>query len=121
MTPTILLRWLARVWTIASLVFIGAFAIGSAGTSAFPTASATVGLAFFPIGVVAGLILAWWREAIGGAITLASLAGFYLWMASAHGRLPEGPYFLLVAAPGLLFLANSILERSHSLRMSGRP
>jgi len=36
-----------------------------------------VGFLFFPVGICVGLIVAWWREGLGGAITVSSLLIFY--------------------------------------------
>lgn len=62
------------------------------------------GLAFWPVGVVFGLILAWFREGLGGLITTGCLIAFYLWNVILEGSPPTGPFFFLVAAPGVLFL-----------------
>lgn len=105
------IRWIARIWSIASLAFIAAFAIGEGGASSFPTAIEAIGLLLFPIGVAAGMVLAWRWEGIGGAITTLSLVAFYLWLTIVGGRLPRGPYFLLVAAPGFLFLFCWLVDR----------
>ena len=77
-----------------------------------PTASEAVGLLLFPIGVVLGFGIAWWHEGVGGLVTVGSLALFYLWMFARDGRLPAGPYFLLLAVPGFLHTANAFLDRS---------
>lgn len=110
-TAAVITRWIARVWSIASLVFVGAFAAGSGAGGSFPSASEAVGLALFPVAVLAGMAIAWRWQGIGGAITTISLAAFYLWMAILD-RLPRGPYFALVAAPGFLFLIAWFVERS---------
>src|SRR5262245_51461144 len=114
MKAAVSLRWIARIWSLASLAFIAAFAFGGQEVSNFPTAMEIVALASFPVGVVAGMLAAWRYEAIGGAITLISLAAFYLWMDLVGGRWPRGPYFVLLAAPGFLFLAAWLLERTRS-------
>jgi hypothetical protein len=62
------------------------------------------GLLLFPIGVTLGLVLAWRWEFVGGLISIGSLLLFYLAMFMSDGRFPRGPFFALVAAPGLLFL-----------------
>ncbi len=109
-----ILRLIARIWSLLSIGFILAIFIGEAlsGEGVWPTSAEWLGLALFPSGVLFGLVVAWWREGIGGAVALLSLAGFYLWMWLQNGRLPEGPFFVLVAAPGLLFLICSLLDRS---------
>ena len=98
----------------SSMGFILAIFIGEAvsGAGVMPTMSEWIGLALFPIGVLLGLVLAWWREGIGRAAALLSMVGFYLWNWLQNGRWPGGPFFVLVAAPGLLLLLFSLLNRS---------
>jgi hypothetical protein len=107
------LRWTARVWGIASFLFILAFVVGGA-ESMRPTAGEAFGLLLFPLGVVVGFAIAWWREGVGGLVSVGSLALFYLWMLGRDGRLPAGPYFLLLAAPGFLHTANALFCRSRT-------
>lgn len=101
------LRVTAKVWSILSIGFVLLIFIGEglSGNDPMPTTSEWVGLTFFPIGIVIGLALAWSREGIGGAVTVFSLIAFYIWDLIRSGDLPGGPFFLLVAAPGVLFLA----------------
>jgi hypothetical protein len=118
MQLNVVLRWTARVWSIASVLLILAFVVGGR-ESLRPTANEVVGLLLFPLGVVVGFGIAWWREGIGGLITVGSLALFYLWMFARDGRLPAGPYFLLFAAPGFLHIASALLERSRGMGTDG--
>jgi hypothetical protein len=111
MQPNTLVRWIARVWGVASFLLLLAFFAGGA-ESMRPTSGQVVGLVFFPIAVMAGFVIAWWREGIGGLVTVAGLALFYLWMFYKDGRWPSGPYFLLFAAPGFVHLANALWEQS---------
>ena len=107
------LRWTARAWGVASTLLLTAFAFG--GAEHFrPTASEAVGLLLFPVGVVVGFGIAWWREGLGGLVTVVSLALFYVWLFARSGRLDVGPYFLLFAAPGVLHLASALLRRYQS-------
>lgn len=110
MTPVVALRYTARIGSIGSFAFIAAFALGNRG---FPV---SVEALFFPFGVLAGLALAWRWEGVGGAIAVASLVGFYLSEIAAAGRAPAGPYFLLVVAPGFLFLATQLLNVARKRR-----
>ena len=103
-------RWTARVWGIASFLFILAFVIGGA-ESMRPTVPEAVGLLLFPIGVLAGFGIAWWREGIGGLVTVGSLALFYAYHFSRTDRVPTGPYFLLLSAPGFIHIANVLFSR----------
>jgi hypothetical protein len=110
----LVLRWIARGWSLLSLGFVALFAIGELfhPTAALPTtARDMIGLSLFPCGVSLGMILAWRREGLGGAVTVASLLAFYALLRFADGRFPRGPYFALVAAPGALFLVSWAVSR----------
>lgn len=104
------LRWTGRIWSLASLAFLISFALGNRAT---PTGSEVVGLVLFPGGVAAGLVIGWWREGAGGATAVMSLAAFYAWSLLFHGGVPHGPWFLLVAAPGPIFVICALLQEIH--------
>jgi hypothetical protein len=107
------IRWTARIWTAASLLFLSAFIFGGAeGSENWPTMTQWVALAFFPTGIVAGLLIALRKEVLGGGIAVFSLLGFYAWHFAVSGHLAAGPWFALIAAPGLLFLIAGLLANS---------
>ena len=112
------LRWTGRIWALASLAVLAAFMFGG-GESLRPTAAQAVGMLLFPVGVAAGLVAGWWREGVGGLVTVGSLALFSAWLFMQQGRLP-GPYFLLLAAPGFFYLAAALLQRI-GRRCAGAP
>lgn len=74
------IRWIARGWSIASIVFVLLIFLGEV---LFPHAEASFTLrdlilfTFFPIGTFASMILAWRWELLGGALTVGSIVGFY--------------------------------------------
>jgi len=105
-------RWTARIWSLASMAFVLPFW----NTGGWPSASEAVALLFFPVGVFVGFIIAWRREAFGGLVSVASLAAFYGWMGLQSGRVPGGPYFLLLSAPALLFLVAAAMSRAPTPR-----
>lgn len=107
------LQFIGRAWSIVSLAFILAFSIGERLLSANtpPTAVEWLGLALFPVAMSLGLLAGWWRAGLGGGITLLSFILFYLWNWLVRGSLPQGPYFALLAAPGLLYLLSAWLDR----------
>lgn len=113
-STTFIIRWIARVWSALSILLLLAFAIGEAEHGPGPSRQMWVGLAFFPIGVCAGLALAWYREKLGGLLALGSLVAFYVWNISRSGHPPRGPWFFLVAAPGILFLIAGMCSRGRS-------
>jgi hypothetical protein len=111
------IRWAARVWSLASIGLVLLIFIGEAlspSTSEVFRPGELVGLLFFPMGNCLGMVLAWRREALGGAVTIASMVAFYTWMYLDRGSLPRGPYFLLLAAPGILFSLAALLSRTTS-------
>lgn len=75
------------------------------------------GLVFFPVGVIVGLTIAWWKEGLGVSITLGSLLAFYF----VYGYLLEyhlgGWAFVMFASPAFLFFFHWVLRRaSHNRR-----
>jgi hypothetical protein len=106
------LRWIARIGSLLSAFCVVAAAIG--GNGGMPTINEAVGLLLFPIGVLAGFAIAWWCEGLGGAVTIGSVIAFYVWHGGVQGRMPSGPYFAILAAPGLLFLLGYLVDRSKS-------
>ncbi len=102
LTQTI--RWTARAWAVASIGLILAFLVGEGLDLSQMKASEWFGFLFFPVGICAGMILAWWREVLGGIVTVGSLLIFYMIHFMTAGTLPRGWAWLVFAAPGFLFL-----------------
>lgn len=97
-------RSAARLGSVASLLLLSAFIFRPNEAEKWPTVKEWIGLAFFPGGVGVGMLVGWWKERLGGAVTVASLAGFYGWLFLSSGRIWAGPWFFVFAAPGFLFL-----------------
>ncbi|NCO40202.1 MAG: hypothetical protein COZ06_02375 [Armatimonadetes bacterium CG_4_10_14_3_um_filter_66_18] len=112
-TMGVALRWLARGLSVASVGLVLLFLVGEGP----PPLRALPQLLLFPLGVCLGMVLAWKWEVLGGAVTTAAVAGFYLQNYVATGGLPKGPWFLLIAAPGLVFLAAGILKACSAARL----
>jgi hypothetical protein len=109
------IRWVARVWSIASIGFVLLMFVGSALAEGINPAQFAfrdlVGLFFFPLGICLGMMMAWRWEGLGGGITVGSLLAFYAALRVMDGRFPRGPWFALVAAPGVFFLVSWLLSR----------
>ncbi len=106
-------RWLARLMSLVSVGIIAMFFLAEPFKPSAVRPREWVGLAFFPAGVVIGLIVAWWKEAFGAAISLGSLATFYLvfgWLMASN---IHGPWFFIFASPALLFLIAWLLSRNN--------
>src|SRR5262245_20871240 len=100
-------RWTARVLGLAVLglyltIFIGA---GGVDPRRLRADEATQMLLFLT--ACAGLVVAWRRVALGGALTLVALLLFYLNEHRLAGRFPRGWGFAILAPPALLFLASA--------------
>ncbi|HWF89704.1 MAG TPA: hypothetical protein VN659_12760 [Pyrinomonadaceae bacterium] len=70
------------------------------------------GLVFFPIGVIVGLAIAWWKEGLGISITIGSLLAFYF----VYGYLLRyhigGWAFVMFASPAFLFFFHWVLTHT---------
>jgi hypothetical protein len=111
----LVIRWTARVWSILSIAaLLLPFVMEGLIWMYANSLREILGHVCY-MSILVGLILSWFKEGVGGAITTTSLVLFYLifW---ATGRTPTGPYFILIAAPGFLFLIYWLLGRAqHNL------
>lgn len=112
-----IVRWIARIWSIPSIValLLPYVVEGFYWLQAASPREVAGHLCFFAI--LVGLILAWFREGLGGAMTAAGFTIFYVtWRAT--GDRPQGPFLALIAAPGFLFLLYWLLSR-HARQTAG--
>ena len=105
------LRWIARAGSLLSIGLLLLFFIGGDFQTAQIGLKQWVGLIFFPAGVVAGMIIGWWKEGVGAGISLASLLAFYGVYGFLLGNHIGGWAFLAFASPGFLFLLYWVLSR----------
>ena len=106
------LLWTARALSAVSVLLLLLFLSGEDGLDPSRVRPREwAGLLFFPFGIMAGMVLAWWRERLGGAVCVGSLVAFYGWQMLTSGGLPRGPYFIAFALPGFLFLLHGLLSR----------
>jgi hypothetical protein len=103
------LRWLARLGAVASIGLVLLFLVVERTLPARP--EEWLGSLFFHVGISVGMIVAWWREGPGGAITTGSLVVFYAIHLAVSGAFPAGWAWPLFAAPGFLFLICWYLSR----------
>ena len=106
------LEWAARIGGLVSIGLLAALAFGDQEASGTPTAGEWVLLACFPGAVGVGMLLGWWRPLVGGLVTLGGLVGFHLIVGWRDGDWWSGPWFLVFAAPGLVFLLVEVARRS---------
>ena len=116
--PLAVIELLARVGSIASITLLILLFMGDAVRPSEISANEWAGLMFFPIGVVIGMVIAWWKEGVGSVLTVASLIGFYLVYGYLLRNHIGGWWFIVFASPGFLFLVHWFLisaERRHAL------
>ena len=114
-TVEMALHWGARVLSLVSTFVILLFFVGERFEISRVAAREWVGLLLFPLGVVVGFAVAWWKEGLGGAISIACVLGFYLvYGLVLNGRLNQGWAFFVLASPGLLFLLSGLRSRRSS-------
>lgn len=102
--PLAVIELLARVGSIASITLLLMLFVGEGLHPSRVSTSEWVGLFFFPVGIVVGMIIAWWKESLGAAITLGSLMAFYLVYGYFMRNHISGWVFIVFASPGFLFL-----------------
>lgn len=66
---------------------------------------------FFPIGVMIGMIISWWRQLTGALVTIISFLIFYFVYYLMWGNLPGGVWFLVFISPAFLSLIAGVMKR----------
>ena len=97
--------WIARIGSLLVIGFLLAFLFGEG------LLSITILHLCFPLGVMIGLIVAWFLDGIGATITIVSITAFYLIHYQLSGSLPRGPFFLIAAAPSVFFLISKSMQQ----------
>ena len=93
MSAMAILRWSARLLSVALIALFCVFLVGD-GIPPFSALSIrTMSLGFLLLVSLAGLLIAFRAEALGGMMGLAGAAGFYLADFIASGSFPRGGYF----------------------------
>jgi len=107
-------RWIARVWSAATVVLLLAFILGEGFHPSGP--KDLLGAPFFPVGISVGMMLVWRKENLGGSMTAGTLLTFSVVRRAMAGTYPKGWAWLAFAAPGFLFLLSSQLSRRSRMR-----
>lgn len=110
-TPHLVVRWVARILSIPVIVVFLLMFFGEGFDPAKVKPGEWLMLLFGPFGLVVGMILGWWKEGVGGVITLVSFFAAMLvgdYSGSGAGNM------LICASPGFLFLLAWILSRAET-------
>jgi hypothetical protein len=112
-------RWTARVLSALLVGLVLVMFIGLSIDAGFRpprlTGVETVLMIFFWTACV-GMVVAWRRQVIGGALSLGGMILFFAVEFAVNGRLPRGFALYLMLLPGALFLLSSFLSRRIAAR-----
>lgn len=98
------LRWTSRILSLATISLLFFFLIGEGFEFTKVEAKEWFGLLFFPLGLVAGLLMSWKNEGLGAVVSLASLFAFYfIYGLLLYGKIWQGWAFIVFAIPSFLF------------------
>jgi len=122
--PLAAIELLARVGSIASITLLILLFMDEAFHPAEISPNEWAGLLFFPLGVMIGMIVAWWKEGWGAAVTLVSLLAFYMVYGYLLRNHIGGWAFIVLASPGFVFLlhwlcATLVKSTTRSNRQAG--
>ena len=117
--PLAIVELLARIGSVASITFLLVLFQGEMRNPSEISGGEWSGLIFFPIGVIIGMVVAWWKEGAGAAITLGSLLGFYLVYGYFMRYHIAGWAFLVFASPSFLFLLHWLFSGTEQRRALG--
>ena len=102
--PLAVIELLARLGSIASITLIVLIFWSEAVHPSQISRIEWIGLLFFPIGVMIGMVVAWWKEGLGSTITVGSLVAFYVIYGYIFKNHIGGWAFIVFASPSFLFL-----------------
>ena len=108
--PLAVIEVLARVGSIVSITLLILLFMGEGFHPSEISPNEWAGLLFFPVGVMIGMIVAWWKEGPGSVVTLLSLLAFYLVYGYLLRNHIGGWAFIAFSSPGLLFLLHWLLR-----------
>jgi hypothetical protein len=103
-------EWLIRILSAISILILLIFVVAEGFNPFNLTSNEAVLTVFFPGGVILGLIVGFWKNRLGGYITILSFFGFYLLEILIMGILPHGAYIALFIFPGFLNLFYAIIQ-----------
>ena len=97
--------WTARVIDSVLLVFVLIFLMAhifgkDESGEGFSNSGEIIQFICFPVGLVAGLLIAWRWEGVGGLVSTLSMTTLFVMRSELVGN----PYMIIMIIPGLLFL-----------------
>lgn len=111
------LRWFARAWGLVVVLFVGYFLLmhllsGVPGSMQLDGAFETFRFLCFPLGLLAGLLLAWKFELFGGLLAAGSILAFHAGNLVVLGQAEFDWLITGFAVPGLVHVLVWKLDRA---------
>ena len=110
----LVLRWTGRILGLAIVALVAWFSIAHViageGPNPFAMSASELGLAVTLLGAVAGMMIGWRREQVGGILIVGSMILFFAIDRFATGSWPRGWVLSSFLVPGILYLAASCFE-----------
>lgn len=99
------LRWIARITSVLFIFGLIVIFFGDQYENSEIRSHEWLGVLYFPVGFVAGLIIGWKNDLIGGLISVLCLWIFYfVYSLKYTGQIPPIISFLIFSVPAILFL-----------------
>lgn len=108
-----LTRWTARiVGGLLVVMFLWFFVAHAVQAEGIPSLTPLEGsLMFCMLASLVGMVVLWFREGLGGLMTLIGMGAFYIIEAAASGMPPGGWVLPLYFVPGVLALVSWALSQ----------
>lgn len=109
------LLWIARISSLIPILFLSYMIAGhliSPETGTGPNPEEWLLLVFFPGSTLVGLLIAWKKAGLGGAINVLGIVVFHILSFSQNGKWNFTGMIDITAIPGLIFIVFWILTKN---------
>jgi hypothetical protein len=108
------LRWTARLLSALLVGLVVLIYVGEGGFNPLKLSAVEAVQKVFFFTAVAGMVIAWRWEVIGGILATAGILLFFGTEFAVTGGFPKGWAFRLMLLPGIFFLLSALIRRQIS-------
>ncbi len=105
-----IIRQIARISSIVSIAAILYLFYDDALKIIIRERQQIVLFLFFPVGAVAGMLISWKWEGLGGLLTLTCCFAFFVLFGQQYGFYPPGKEHLFLSSPGVFFVISALVN-----------
>ncbi len=106
-----IVHWLARLTAALMIALFLLFFIGEGGFCVLKLTFREVFVMLSMLTIVYGLAEGWKSEKLGGLLTIVGLIAFYIFNKIFNGNWPDGPWFVFMVFPAVLYLISWRLNK----------